>query len=64
MPTVAINPSIIGRLQPGAGIYFAIPSNEVSSTSTTGHRLRALDINRPRVCHRDWVGFSAVAVLN
>jgi hypothetical protein len=52
MPTVAINPSIIGRLQPAAGNQSAIPSNEVSSTSTTGHRLKALERNSPRVRHR------------
>ena len=52
MPTVAINPSIIGRLQPGAGIHFAIPSNEVSSTRTTCHKLSALERNSPRVRHR------------
>jgi hypothetical protein len=52
MPTVAINPSIIGRLQPGAGNQSAIPSNEVSSTRTTGHKLSALERNSPRVLHR------------
>ncbi|MFO0137246.1 MAG: hypothetical protein ACK535_04375 [Cyanobacteriota bacterium] len=52
MPTVAINPSIIGRLQSAAGNQSAIPSNEVSSTSTTGHRLKALERNSPRVRHR------------
>jgi hypothetical protein len=52
MPTVAINPSIIGRLQPAAGNQSAIPSNEVSSTRTTGHKLSALERNSPRVRHR------------
>jgi hypothetical protein len=52
MPTVAINPNIISRLQPGAGNQSAIPSNEVSSTRTTGHKLRALERNSPRDRHR------------
>ena len=52
MPTVAISPSIIGRLQPAAGNQSAIPSNEVSSTSTTGHKPKALERNSPRVRHR------------
>jgi hypothetical protein len=55
MPTVAINPSIIGRLQPGAGNQSAIPSSEVSSTRTTGHKLSALERNSPRVRHRQLV---------
>jgi hypothetical protein len=52
MPTVSINASIISRLQPAAGNQSAIPSNEVSSTSTTGQKLRALERNSPRVRHR------------
>ncbi len=52
MPPITINPSIIGRLQPAAGYQSEIPSNEFSSTSTTGHRLKALVRNSPRVRHR------------
>lgn len=55
MPTVAISPNIIGRLQPGAGNQSAIPSSEVSSTRTTGQRLNGLERSSQRVRHRQLV---------
>jgi hypothetical protein len=66
MPTVAINPSIVGRLQSAAGNQSAIPSNEVSSTSTTGQKLSALERNSPRVRHRQlaWIVRRCTTELN
>jgi hypothetical protein len=54
MPTVAINASIIGRLQPGAGNQSAIPSNEVSSTSTTGHKPKPWSATAPASATANW----------
>lgn len=55
MPTVAISPNIIGRLQPGAGNQSANPSRAVSSTKTTGQRLNGRDRSSQRLRHRQLV---------
>lgn len=55
MPTVAISPTIIGRLQPGAGNQSANPSRAVRSTNTTGQRLNARDRISHRLRHRQLV---------
>ena len=55
MPTVAISPTIIGRLQPGAENQSANPSNAVSNTNTTGQRLNGRDRSSQRLRHRQLV---------
>jgi hypothetical protein len=57
MPTVAINPIIIGRLQSDAGNQSANPSSAESSTNTTGQRPNGRERISLRVRHRQliWV---------